>query len=208
MVYYVAGSNLHGQWLCEDLIINEFRVFTAPKYEIGLGLSRCNLLQINWSYNVYQIDGTFYLSGYWDGKERQLIKIPLPTECIDSNEFKVVGNDYKIVLVGKSSNSLWVIDMKSKNEINKIIFNVEEPFEDTAKKQKIDNSIIKAVILNDSCLYLTSHGNVYCGLLPSYVDTRQCKGKICDIQCGYEHFIILTDEGRVYTWGNGRWVIQ
>ncbi|KAJ8735078.1 hypothetical protein PYW08_014328 [Mythimna loreyi] len=205
MVYHITGSNVFGQWLCDDTVISEYRRFTATKHDLGINLFHANLLQISWSYNIFEADSVFYITGAWDGKEYQLVRIPIPEECSDSNaELKVIGNDYKILLIGKNVNKLWVIDLKT-SKIKKIQFCIEEPHNhDIVKKQKKEISIIKAEINNESCIYLTSNGIVYCGLLPSYVDTSHCKGKVIDAKCGYEHFIILTEDGKVYTWGNGR----
>lgn len=206
MVYYITGSNVFGQWLCDDAVLSEFRTFTATQHDLGIGLTQANLVQINWSYNIFESDSIFYITGAWNGKEQQLVKIPLPEECIRSYvELSVVGNDYKILLVGKNVNTLWVIDLKT-NEIKRIHFNIEEVLENIVKKPKIDTTITKASVTNDSCIFLTSNGDVYTGILPSCVDTRHCKGKIIDVKCGYEHFVLLTEKGRVYTWGNGRWV--
>ncbi|KAJ8733721.1 hypothetical protein PYW07_014272 [Mythimna separata] len=205
MVYFITGSNVFGQWLCDDAVLSKFRQFKAIKHDLGIGLLQAKLLQISWSYNIFEADDVFYVTGTWHGKEDQLVRIPLPEECSGANvQLSVIGNDYKILLIGKNVNKLWVLDLKT-NNIKKIPFYVEEPHDhNTGKKQKKDNSVIKAEISNDSCTFLTSNGNVYCGLLPSYVDTSHCKGKVIDVKCGYEHFIILTDYGTVYTWGNGR----
>lgn len=204
MVYYITGSNVFGQWLCDQTVFNEFRKFTANKHDLGIGLRKVNLVQINWSYNIFEADRVFYITGAWGGKEQQFVKIPISEECSDSNvELSVIGNDYKILLIGKNVNKLWVVNLKN-NEIRKLQIFIEEPHDYIMKKPKIDKSIIKAKICNESCIFLTSNGDVYIGILPSFVDTRHCKGKVIDVKCGYEHFIILTEEGRVYTWGNGR----
>lgn len=205
MVYYITGSNLFGQWLCEDAVINKFRIFNAPKHDdSGISLNGASLVQINWSYNIFEIAGSFYITGAWGGKEQQLIKLSLPAECTDLKvELNAVGNDYKLLLIGKNTDSIWAMD-REKRETKRIRFCAETPLEEIVKKQKIETNIIKSVFMNDCCLHLTSDGNVYSGILPSYVDTRNCSGQVIDIRCGYEHFVLLTEEGRVYTWGNGR----
>uniref|UniRef100_A0A2A4J9K9 Uncharacterized protein n=1 Tax=Heliothis virescens TaxID=7102 RepID=A0A2A4J9K9_HELVI len=205
MVYYITGSNLFGQWLCEEAIINKFRPFNPPKQDdSSKGLNAANLVQISWSYNIFKVDESFYITGAWGGKEQQLVKLPLPAECIDLKvELSAIGNDYKLLLIGKNTDVIWVTD-RDKQETKKIKLCAETPVEDIVKKQKKETNITKTVLMNDSFLYLTSDRNVYSGVLPSIVDTRKCRGKVIDIQCGYEHFVLLTDEGRVYTWGNGR----
>ncbi|XP_026726507.1 PH, RCC1 and FYVE domains-containing protein 1 [Trichoplusia ni] len=206
MIYYISGSNIFGQWLCDDIVLSGFRIFSPSKEYLDLSLCANKVVQINWSYNILENNGTYYISGAWGGKEQQLIKIPLPTEhtTAEKDEIIVIGNDYKVVMISKNLNSIWVFDLSKELDFKRINLNVEAPLEHSIKKQKLDKRITKAVVANESCLYLTSEGSVYSGMLPSYVDTRHCKGKICDIQCGYEHYVLLTDEGKVYTWGNGR----
>ncbi|KAH9634441.1 hypothetical protein HF086_008275 [Spodoptera exigua] len=203
MELYVTGSNIFRQWHCDDLVINEFRVLSPSKHIVANDRSRTNLLEINWSYNIVQIDDILYISGAWDGKENQFTKVPLPSECVTSKvDLCVTGNDYKIILVDKKMAALWALDL-NKNEVKKLNF-IEKAIEDNMKKKKLDDSVTKAVLSSGTCLYLTQRGHVYSGILPSYVDTKHCVGKVIDVQCGHEHFVLLTEEGRVYTWGNGR----
>lgn len=206
MIYYISGSNIFGQWLCDDIVLSGFRIFSPSKEYLDLSLCANKVVQINWSYNILENNGTYYISGAWGGKEQQLIKIPLPSDhtTAEKDEIIVIGNDYKVVMISKNLNTIWVFDLSKELDFKRINLNVEAPLEHSIKKQKLDKRITKAVVANESCLYLTSEGSVYSGMLPSYVDTRHCKGKICDIQCGYEHYVLLTDEGKVYTWGNGR----
>ncbi|XP_075980385.1 uncharacterized protein LOC142979388 [Anticarsia gemmatalis] len=210
MSSYVAGSNLFGQWNFEDPIINKFRAIkgSANESSISQHLRHSKLLHINWSYNILVRDKIYSLIGFFRGKEYQLVKVTLPDQDeVTSDNFLVAGNDFNIVVVSKSDNILWAISLKIENKIKKIILNVEEPeevLECVEKKQKLNLDISKIELSAWSCLYLTSSGHVYSGILPSYVDTSHCRGEVCDIKCGYEHFVILTDTGYVYTWGNGR----
>ncbi|CAH1643167.1 unnamed protein product [Spodoptera littoralis] len=204
MELYVTGSNIFNQWLCDDFVINEFRICSPSNHKLETDGNRTILLQINWSYNILQINDTLHISGAWDGKENQFIKVPLPNDCVKSKEeLCITGNDYKIIVVDKKMSIIWVLDLKTK-EFKNLNFLIEEPIEDGTKKKKLDDNVSKVILSSDSCLYLTQRGYVYSGILPSYVDTGHCTGKVIDVQCGYEHFILLTEEGRVYTWGNGR----
>lgn len=204
MVYYVTGSNLFGQWPHDNLIINKFHTITENNLLPGISAKMPNMLQINWSYNLIQIDKDFYLSGSWNGENNKFIKIPLPSDnSFLNNDITMVGNDKNYIIIGNNINTLWVGDFKFENGMKKININIEAPVS-SAKKLKKDIKITKAVLFNESCLYLTSLNILYNGILPSNVDVEHCKGKICDIQCGYEHFMLLTDIGAVYTWGNGR----
>lgn len=208
MVYYITGSNIFGQWFECDHIINEFRAITENNHESGVSTKGLKLLQINWCYNILEIASDFYLSGYVDEQENQLVEIPMPKDYSGSKaNLMLAGNDYHLILISKNTKTLWVTDISMKKEFKKICLNVEEPVEKIEKRQKIDNNICKVVFINDTCLYLTLSGHVYNGILPTFVDTTHCRGKICDIQSGFEHCMLLTDVGVVYTWGNGRYVL-
>ncbi|KAJ0181444.1 hypothetical protein K1T71_003529 [Dendrolimus kikuchii] len=197
----VAGNNLNHQWFYDDLIISEFRVITAESL-CNLHYSSAELLQINWFYNIVKIQSCFYLIGFVNSEET-VRKIKLPDNC-DSSNVIVLGNDYKLIVVDKSLCKIWVYNLEDETECKCISLKIEAPEECSVKKKKLEDHICKVSLLNDSILYLTEAGSVYCGLLPCYVDTTHCVGKVIDVQCGYEHFILLTDTGLIYTWGNGR----
>ncbi|XP_049887835.1 RCC1 domain-containing protein 1-like [Pectinophora gossypiella] len=208
-MYLVAGSNLFGQWFCNDPIVSGFQdVNISEKITQKHDLAEVKISHLGWSYNILQTGNDFYLSGCWQGKENQLVKIDLPEDCkvlLDSS-LTIVGNDYNLILVDKKKFSVWVINLEDENSVKKLSINVDTPLKRTSdsKRKRLEDHIIKVVATNNSCLYLTAEGSVYSGLLPSHLDTSHCEGKVCDIDCGYEHFILLTDAGKVYTWGNGR----
>ncbi|XP_068617304.1 RCC1 domain-containing protein 1 isoform X2 [Battus philenor] len=49
---------------------------------------------------------------------------------------------------------------------------------------------------------LATGGDLFTEIPPNCVDTSHCKGKICDVVCGYGHYMLLTNAGFVYTWGS------
>lgn len=206
-MYRVTGVNLFGQWLEEDRIISGFRVLSKKNNEYNFDINLAKLTQINWAYNIFQIGGAFYVTGDWDGKENQHIKVDLPEDCntVDAEtNLEMVGNDYNLLLIDKRGNKMWSISLDREHSVKKINLNVEMPLENSAKRARRENQILKVVNTNNSLLCLTTDGRLYSGLLPSLMDTAHCLGKVIDIRCGYEHFMLLTDAGRVYTWGNGR----
>ncbi|XP_028158924.1 E3 ISG15--protein ligase HERC5-like isoform X2 [Ostrinia furnacalis] len=204
-MYTVTGSNLFGQWLEEDRIIPEFRLLKGNN--ISESNSNAKLCEINWSYNIYRNGSAFYLTGDWNGQQNQLVRrVELPEDCnttdAESN-LALVGNDYSLILVDKRANTLWFIDLED-NSIKKVNLNVEAPLENSSKRARRESQILQVVTTNISVLILTTDGRVYSGVMPSLLDTSHCMGKVVDVQCGYEHYMLLTDAGRVYTWGNGR----
>lgn len=202
----VAGANVFGQWLMEPPQFPNFQALsTNTKNDVKFDLKQAELVHMNWSYNVFQKERVFYLTGSWLGEENQIILLDLPKETLSSElNLQVLGNDYSLIIVDTVTHTMWFIDLEVPKKIKKVNIAIEKPLQDTAKKLKRDEKIIKVEATNKTCLCLTADGNVYIGFLPSHVDTSHCEGKVCDVQCGYEHFILLTDIGRVYTWGNGR----
>ncbi|CAG9782697.1 unnamed protein product [Diatraea saccharalis] len=206
-MYRISGTNLFEQWLEEDHIISDFRIISRTLENVNFDVQCAKLLQVNWSYNIFQIKYDFFLTGHWSGKGSKVLKVELPPEyntCVSESNVTMVGNDYNIIFVDKKNNILWVMDLQNKNALKKINLNTELPLENSSKRLRRDSQILKVVLTNNSCLCLTTDGKVYNGLLPSLLDTSHCIGKVCDVRSGYEHFILLTDAGRVYTWGNGR----
>lgn len=206
-MYRVTGTNLFGQWLEEDHIISEFRQIRGHRNEYNFDINHAKLVQINWSYNIFQSGSDFYVTGDWNGKENQIRKVDLPAECITADaesNLTMVGNDYSLLLVDKNANTIWSIDLEKEDSVKKINLTVEAPLENSSKRARRESQILKVVTTNNSCLSLTTDGRVYSGVLPSLLDTSHCMGKVIDIRCGYEHFMLLTDAGRVYTWGNAR----
>lgn len=208
-MYLVTGANLFGQWFPCSQDINIFEKFEALSIDIddNIDLTRAKLVSCSWAYNIFEIDDTFYVAGAWHGKDNQLVKAPIfkePKHDSKDTNILIAGNDYMLVYVEKIERIVWFYNLEFE-EFKKVYF-VEEPLEeDTAKKLKATDDIIKVSVKNNNFIYLSSEGNVYIGQMPTYVDTRHCIGKVCDVECGYEHYMILTNEGRVYTWGNGRY---
>ncbi|XP_072935573.1 RCC1 domain-containing protein 1 [Epargyreus clarus] len=211
-MFIVSGANLFGQWFSDKIILEGFERVSKECAETNFELDRAKLVQANWSYNIFDLDGTLFISGSWKRKDNQLIRLPLP-EGIDKDASKnllVAGNDRNIVLVEPEKQIIWILDLKFEKEVQKVIFTSERPQEDTermTKRTKKINQVLKVVMTNNSCVYLkcvNKTTEVYTGLMPSFFDTDCCMGKVIDVQCGYEHYLLLTDTGKVYTWGNGR----
>lgn len=199
-MYLVAGSNLFNQWFSNDSFFSEFRNIPL-KPNCNIDFKHAELININWSYNIFQIKNVFYITGAWDGTE-SVKQVMIPNDCINQN-LMIVGNEYNLILASKKDNCVWVSKFDTRIKFKKLSLNTETPLEHADKKRR-PGSISKLVSANNSSLYLTEAGNVYRGILPSYVNTEHCVGNVCDIECGNEHFLLLTDAGRVYTWGNGR----
>ncbi|KAG6456907.1 hypothetical protein O3G_MSEX010006 [Manduca sexta] len=201
-MYIVSGSNIFTQWSLTGSVFPEFRRLLRSR--CNFPINRAKLIFIHWSYNIFLIEGTFYITGTFYGNENIRI-LNLPEDCTSENAI-VAGNDYKIVVIRRNTTTYWVINLENMEQREKKELCIERPVEDNAKKMKLNDHIIKISLLNDSCLFLTECGYVYAGILGSYVDTSHCVGKVVDIASGYEHFMLLTDAGKVYTWGEGGYV--
>lgn len=203
-MYYITGSNLFGQWMTNENIIDGFRVVLEKHENYSMFCEKnARLVYISWSYNIVKCENEFYAIGAWNGLENQCQRITLPEECL-SSDICIIGNDYRLVVVNKTTNMLWSVDLEHQTDVRKLKLDIEVPIEKEPKKQKKEDNILKVAACNDLFLFLTTEGRVYSGLPPSYIDASHCTGTVIDIQCGYEHCILLTDGGQVYTWGNGR----
>nr|XP_026484515.1 RCC1 domain-containing protein 1 [Vanessa tameamea] len=207
-MYIVTGANLFGQWFSWTKNISFYDKFEIihPEIESKFDFKKAKLITSCWSYNIFDIDNIFYIAGSWHGRDNQIVKIPVPEEKKQSckaSGLLITGNDYMIILVEAVTRSIWFFDFETE-DFKKVKFNEEPILENAVKKSRLTDDVIKVAATNNTFIYLTSEGNVYTGQLPSYVDTHTCVGKACDIECGYEHYMLLTTEGRVYTWGNGR----
>lgn len=210
MSYTVAGANVFGQWFAEEHLFPYFHKVCLNEVNLKLNFNKIRLIDANWAYNIFQVDNDYYVSGSWRGQESQFVKAEFPEECKNVNEADIIvaGNDYELIFVSKTMQILWVMDLE-KEEIKKFNFSSDIPPEpepeNVVKKLRKEDVIVKVVTNNNTYLFLSSEGNVYSGAPPVQLDTRHCVGKICDIQSGYEHCVVLTDQGKVYTWGNGRY---
>ncbi|KAJ2944006.1 hypothetical protein O0L34_g8330 [Tuta absoluta] len=218
-MYLVSGCNLFGQWFSSDSNLIGFKNVSVSANENVLKFckrkpTQIKLSSINWSYNIFQIDDNFYISGSWLGEENQVIKFDMPDDdecrrCVSRGGIQnmlLFGNDYNLFLVNKDTYRIWVLDLEDDSEVKKLSLNIDKPIRTGTKRFRAEDKIVKAIATNSNCLYLTESGVIYSGLVPTHlnVDLSEGSGKVCDIACGYDHCVLLTDSGRVYTWGNGR----
>ncbi|XP_038213834.1 RCC1 domain-containing protein 1 [Zerene cesonia] len=187
-MYKVAGSNLFGQWLHKDCVFDHFRLIINNNID-----SNSSLACISWSYNLFQIKKDIYISGAFRGKEEQFVKLNLPEQLQDGH-ILITGNDYHLVIVNSVSNIMYILDLGTDQY-------KEVKFVESVNKDEI--SVVKVVATNTSCIYLTSAGDIYSGMLPILFDTC-LDGKVLDVVLGYEHYVLLTESGKIFTWGNGR----
>ncbi|XP_063545971.1 RCC1 domain-containing protein 1-like [Cydia strobilella] len=203
-MYVVSGANLHGQWFDAIPVLDVFQHVSLknPDDDIDKGLKgETKLIHICWSYNLFQDKNKFYLSGSFNGKNKKFIKLPLPTRVV-YNKLLLCGNEYTLFLFEIELHTMWVINLEDTENVKKINMKTEIPSK--IKRLKEDDAIVKVCTTNFNLICLTAKGTVYSGLLPGPLDVSNCLGKVCDVQCGYEHYLLLTDNGKVYSWGNGR----
>ncbi|XP_048005793.1 RCC1 domain-containing protein 1-like [Leguminivora glycinivorella] len=204
-MYIVCGSNLHGQWFHTNPVLNEFQQVSVKDCEYSnydIDINEIKFIHIGWSYNLLQHKNTFYLIGSFNGKNKELVKLPLPTKVIPNNKLLLSGNEYNLFLFEIQSHTMWVVNLENIENVK--IINMKTEIPSTIKRYKEDDPIVKVCTSNYNFICLTAEGAVYSGILPGPLDVSHCFGKVCDVQCGYEHYLLLTDKGRVYSWGNGR----
>lgn len=207
-MYFVTGTNLYGQWCMNSnnkTLFNEFLLLDNNN-DLKFDINRAKLLTSCWSYNIFLLNDTFYCVGAWKGNDSQLVKVPGLWMASKRSNYLITGNDYMLIVAEKTFGTLWFYDFKME-EFKRVKITELPILDNEVKKPRGRNDIIKVAATNDMYIYLTSQGIVYTGVMPSYLDTRHCYGKVIDVECGHEHYMLLTDNGRVYTWGNGRYSI-
>ncbi|CAK1588546.1 unnamed protein product [Parnassius mnemosyne] len=204
--FLVSGCNLFGQWFAKEPIIETFKNITNTYCDLSIdfNVKYAKLVCMCWSYNIFQWKDDFFVTGAWAGKENVITKIDIIKEYgLSASELTVVGNDYNIVLLDIKKLKIWILCLKEKLQVTFLDLICEYPITQQIKQQS-DIGIVKAVATNTSFLYLTNMGSVLFGMKPSYLDTSHCIGKVCDIACGYNHYMLLTDAGHLYSWGCGQ----
>lgn len=204
-MYSVSGANLHGQWLEETPILTEFQSLKNLKNsKVLFDINQAKLEYISWSYNVFQSENKFYLTGSWHGSPSRSIELPLPLDKLIDKQLLLSGNEHNLFICDSVSHNIWVMSLENHTNVKRLNLFTETLNAGAAKRMKRDDTALKVCVTNHNSIYLTASGSIYSGALPSPVDTSMCMGNICDIQCGYEHFLLLTDTGQVYSWGNAR----
>lgn len=206
-MYVFTGNNLFGQWsTCSNTVIDKFCSLSnvEPKqHDSNFSLKDATLISIGWSHNIFYMDSNFFITGDYKYLDQYLDFINLPKDCINASNVIIVSNEHHLVVINKNTCTFWTIDLENKKEKS---FNLitEIPHYNNLKKLKSEERVLKCVAANNSLLFLTSSRFVYSGVIPNLVDTSRCVGEPIDVQCGNEHFMLLTASGRVYSWGNGR----
>ncbi|KAI8430357.1 hypothetical protein MSG28_000652, partial [Choristoneura fumiferana] len=204
-MYSVSGANLHGQWLEENPILIEFQTLqNVRNSEVHFDINQAKLEYISWSYNLFQSANKFYLSGSWQGSPNRFIQVPLPHEKLIDTQLLLTGNEHNLFICDTNSHTMWVMSLEDHKDVKRFNLFTETLVAGATKRLKRVDTALKVCVTNHNSMYLTARGSIYSGALPSLVDTSMCTGNICDIQCGYEHSLLLTDTGQVYSWGNGR----
>ncbi|CAG5039199.1 unnamed protein product [Parnassius apollo] len=205
--YLVSGSNLFGQWFAKEPIIEIFKNITKScdcDSSTDFNVKYAKLVCMCWSYNIFKWKDDFFVTGAWAGEENVKTKIDIIREYdLSTSELTIVGNDYNLVLLDIKKLKIWILCLKERLQVTSLDLKCECPITLQITQQS-DIKIVKAVATNTSFLYLTNMGSVLFGMKPSYLDTSHCVGKVCDIACGYNHYMLLTDAGYLYSWGCGQ----
>ncbi|XP_013179083.1 PREDICTED: protein pim1-like isoform X1 [Papilio xuthus] len=207
--YMVSGNNLFGQWFLNEPILEKFELLPknnspALKFD-DLDIKDLKLLHMSWSYNIFQSRNGLYVSGAWDNNENVMKRLDIFTE----NEFRATdllaaGNDDCLYVVDVNRLKLWIIDPASIKTSKFHPLDLEFNTLGKMEEEKNNVKVVKMIASNKSVYFLTNGGSIFSGVPPRYLDTSHCLGTVCDIACGYDHYILLTDVGQVYTWGSGK----
>ncbi|KPJ09177.1 RCC1 domain-containing protein 1 [Papilio machaon] len=196
--YKFSGNNLFGQWFLNEPILEKFQLVSKNH---GLDFK---LMHMSWSHNVFQSKNAIYVSGAWDNNENVVKRLDLFFGVeLKATDLLAAGNDDFFYVVDVKRLTIWIMH----HEFDKTFTFYPLDLKFTLGKMEKENNdieIVKMIVSNKSVYFLTNKGCIFTGIPPIYLDTRHCLGRVCDVACGYEHCILLTDFGHVYTWGSGK----
>lgn len=160
-------------------------------------------VHIGWAHNLILLNSKVFIKGFH-------LEATDCQELINPNNepiTKFVSNDEFVLLYNNQNTIVWKyyldneVEQKWKRlpDFIKVDCRVSSVVTEHINDQ--DECILKIVSSDRMNIALTTTGRLF--NIPYEID-NQCSGKIIDIECGYEHGILLTDLGNVYTWGGGR----
>ncbi|XP_055853087.1 RCC1 and BTB domain-containing protein 2 [Episyrphus balteatus] len=154
-----------------------------------------------WSFNVVASGKQILITGFFDSNQgcRQN-KIELPDKIVDVDStdsyclIRLVSG--KLFKFNRKDLRLEEIKLNQRTSVKRKTF--EESFASTISKTLIAEHIacgsnFAIVITSDNCVYN----------IPTRIFQFSESEKIIDLECGFEHAVILNSHGEVYTWGNG-----
>ncbi|XP_068617295.1 uncharacterized protein [Battus philenor] len=196
MAYLVSGNNLFGQWFPQKRIIDKFEATSqyTNNNKTNDILQYATLVKICWSYNIFQRQQKIFTTGYCD--DEKFTQYVFDNCQTDPADLLATGNDSTLHILNVRTNQLWIKNFGEDPKIIDVVFKV------THFTKSKNLKIIKIVATNTTIFFLTEGGDLFTEIPPNCVDTSHCKGKICDVVCGYGHYMLLTNAGFVYTWGS------
>lgn len=185
MRVYCAGFNLYGQFpTIEDVCIIEF---TKKDYNNLTNLEVCH------TFSIALVDGKVKLHGYISKQSHQSTEI---TE-LGINDVAQVSVSDSFALFLMTNGKIWKLTENASNynlECLSNFINVENCDEES------DDKIIKI-----SSGFAFSSAYSFFGHLYNIPTKLQCPDlDIQDMASGREHCLILSKNGNIYTFGNGR----
>lgn len=200
-LYSVSGNNLFSQWLCRQPIIEKFQIMPSaePDESYDFPIEEADLLKVCWSYNIFQYNDGFYITGTWGDNENNVIKLDMFENLPSSpSDLLAVGNDFHLYIIDPKELKIWTLNVGDTSKVSPLQLHFEYPLLDEKPE------ISKVVVTNKTIVFLTKNGHLFYGIPPVFLNTSHCLGKVCDIASGYDHCMLLTTTGYVYTWGGGR----
>lgn len=202
-----SGFNGFGQWPVEQDMIKDFTSVNVKKYFESQDKIEKFDWSIEWAYNVFILNSKIIIKGFSENLEGKSEILSHPNGGTFTN---VSCNDKFLLLFNNQDKNVWKyfldpeVDQKWKQLPN--FLNSERELTGHGgngdNTDLNDETILKIVCGVMIIICLTSKGRVF--NIPSEISTENIVGKVIDVCCGYEHAVLLTDQGSVYTLGGGR----
>ncbi|XP_051157356.1 uncharacterized protein LOC127279187 [Leptopilina boulardi] len=148
-------------------------------------------MEIGWNYILLLQNEDLFISGILDTKQEESPKkLTIPDESSGRIKFALAGKENVTILTTK--NNLWQYNLYEKiwKKVNKFISICEDTDEEYIVKIDGERSVVA----------LTNFGRVF--NIPVVVEMEN-RIKFIDVACGFDHTILLAENGDIYSMGLG-----
>lgn len=203
MRVFCCGFNAFNQWESGNNSDHNFKEFQFDNFKVDNDIKTFDI-HIGWAHNLILLNSKVFINGF------HLDSINVCQELINPDNEPITNftsNDEFILFYNNKNTLVWKYyldsDVEQKWKCLPDFVKVDRRIssDNTNNSYKEEECILKIVSSDRMNIALTTTGRIF--NIPYEIDSL-CIGKIIDIECGYEHGILLTNLGNVYTWGGGR----
>uniref|UniRef100_A0A1A9W5P2 RCC1 domain-containing protein 1 n=1 Tax=Glossina brevipalpis TaxID=37001 RepID=A0A1A9W5P2_9MUSC len=195
----VSGFNGFGQFRGG----RKLQKFEDTIVESADNVSRDILLSCSWSCTAFAYDNNLYLKGFFAEKTNNCRKLTT-TENIKS----LALND-RFCLVLLNNGKLYKLNLSIDSVLEELKFTLDNQiapqkrsiFGECKSKSSFSLEIAFVACGNNITVAISNNNVVFNGITQAYEFPQHMHTK--ELQCGFEHAVLLNTNGDIFTWGNG-----